>query len=607
MRAYTDVDGDSAAHYNQLMISLCQRANLPKDLISAYQYAGYLYQLKGDYYQCIRFCFKALPLAEKLQDYTRMAASCGGLAHAYYKLKDYKRAHDRCQQGIRVLNEHPAAYDAYVHATILNTLGATYREQGNLKQALTTNTMMYTLAKKENKPWYEAQGLNAIGQLYNDMGDLVNAWIYYRKALPLCRAQGVDLECNVLMNMAQLYLKQQNWKQALVYANMARKKALRVKNSSIVAEADETLYKTYRQAGKTTKALQAYERFVLLRDSILKEKNQHRIETLQAEYDNVRKTSELQKQQVELLSQRVNNQQLKQTRNDLFATVAVILIIAGLLLWNNRRLQAKKDEIDQQRGLLEKAREELASSNKNLEIRVAERTAELLNANQSLIQKNEEIKQALFKGQTIERKRVALELHDNLSSLLSAVNMSIQSLNPNNLSEPEQSLYRSVKQLIQNAYAEVRNISHNILPAELDRDGLAPTLTAFLDKLNQSLSTQFTLALTGLTERLPVEIEFNIYSIVLELINNAIKHAKATAVRIELVRNNNGVDITVTDNGIGMGQQTGKRGVGLQNIQARLDSLGGTFGVLLPNELGTRICINIPIETVSTNGNAQTA
>lgn len=238
---------------------------------------------------------------------------------------------------------------------------------------------------------------------------------------------------------------------------------------------------------------------------------------------------------------------------------------------------------------------------------MAERTAELLSANQSLIRKNDEIKQALFKGQTIERKRVALELHDNLSSLLSAVNMSIQSLNPHNLSEPEQSLYRSVKQLIQNAYAEVRNISHNILPAELDRDGLAPTLTTFLDKLNQSLAIRFSLVLTGLTERLPVEIEFNVYSIVLELLNNAIKHAHATSVQIELARTNEGMNISVSDNGIGMGQQTGKRGVGLQNIQARLDSLGGTFGVRLPNELGTRIHINIPIETVSLDGNVQIA
>ncbi|MBO0930819.1 ATP-binding protein [Fibrella aquatilis] len=601
VRAYLNLNVDSSAHYNEQLIGLCLRANMPKELIHAYQYAGYLYQIKGDYYQSIRFHYKALPLTEKQKEYTLMAASYGWLAHAYFSLKDYKRAYAFCQQGIDTLQHHPAAYDVYVHATILNTLGATYREQGKLTQALKTNQDLYTMAKKAgvSTQWYEVQGLNAIGQLYNELGDTTNAWLHYRQALPLSRALGsVDLECSLLLNMGQLCLKQKNWQQALIYANMARAKAVRTKNSSNVAEADETLYKTYRQTGETAKALQAYERFVLLKDSLQKEKNEHRIETLQAEYDNVQKTSTLQQQQVEMLSQRVNNQQLTQTRNGLFATVAIILVVAGLLLWNNRRLQAKNREIDLQRGLLETARADLANSNKNLEHRVAERTAELLSANQSLLQKNAEIKQALFKGQTIERKRVALELHDNLSSLLSAVNMSIQSLNPHNLSEPEQSLYRSVKQLIQNAYAEVRNISHNILPAELDRDGLAPTLTTFLDQLNHSLAIRFSLVLTGLSARLPVEIEFNVYSIVLELVNNAIKHANATAVRVELTRTDEGIAIAVSDDGVGMGQQTGKRGVGLQNIQARLDSLGGTFSVLQPHEPGTRIRIHIPVDIV---------
>lgn len=276
MRAYIDVNVDSSAQYNLRMVGLCQRANLQKDLIYAYQYAGYLYQVKGDYYQCIRFYYKALPLAEKLKEYTRMAASYGGLAHAYYSLKDHKRAYTFCQQGITVLQKHPTAFDAYVHATILNTLGATYRGQGKLRESLKTNQAIYKLAKREGKPWYEAQGLNAIGQIYNEMGDTAKAWIYYQKALPLCRELGsVDLECSLLLNMGQLCLKQKDWKQALTYANTAREKALRTRNSSIVAEADETLYKIYRHTGETTKSLLAHERFVLLKDSLFKEKNQH--------------------------------------------------------------------------------------------------------------------------------------------------------------------------------------------------------------------------------------------------------------------------------------------------------------------------------------------
>lgn len=181
--------------------------------------------------------------------------------------------------------------------------------------------------------------------------------------------------------------------------------------------------------------------------------------------------------------------------------------------------------------------------------------------------------------------------------------MSIQSINPQNLSDAEQTVYRNVKHLIQNAYAEVRNISHNILPAELEREGLSVTLTTLVNQLNQNSPLTFLLTITGLQKRLPVEIEFNVYSILLELINNAIKHAKATTVSISLLKTNLGIDVSVRDNGVGIGQSIDKRGIGLQNVQARLESLGGTFTIVLPADKGTRINIKIPIETVRTNGN----
>lgn len=600
-RAYTDVNVDSSVYYNTLMISLCSRAALQRERIYAYQYAGYLHQVKGDYDQAIPFHYKALSLAEKLKQYPRIAASYGGLAHTYASLNEFARAVRFCEQGLAILRHHP---DTYVQVSILNTLGGIYREQGRLHEALTTNQTLYQLAKAHHHAWYESQGLHAIGWVYREMGDLTKALRYYENALILCRhVRSVDLEGSILLHITDVYVQQNAWPQALRFCKLARQKANQVRNSSLVAEADEKLYKIYKQTGQTANALAAYEAFVVLKDSLSKETNQQRIEMLQAQYDNVQKTNALQRERVERLAQQNRSQQLAQTRNGLLLGTIVALFMASLLFWNNRRLQAKNREIDRQRTLLETARQQLADVNKSLETRVDQRTAELVSANRELIQKNEDIKEALFKGQTIERKRVALELHDNLSSLLSAVNMSIQSINPQNLSEAERAVYQNVKHLIQNAYAEVRNISHNILPAELEREGLATTLTALIDRLNQNSAVQFTLTSTGLRERLPVEIEFNVYSIVLELVNNAIKHAQATTVGINLLRTGSGVNLSITDDGVGLGQHQTKRGVGLQNIQTRLDSLGGTFTILLPTERGTRIHINIPIETVRLHDN----
>ena len=612
MNAYAEVKIDSSVYYNRLIISLCKDPKLQRELIYAYQYAGYLYQIKGDYRKSIWFHYKALSLAEKLKEYTRMARSLGALAHAYTgfkNFKDYPRILKLCQQGLNLLRKYP---DTTIQLSILNVRGTIYREQGKLTDALNVNQDMYKLAQTERIQWYEAQGLQAIGWVYKEMGDMTKALDYTKRALDVCCEKRqddlkgrVDLKGNILANIADVYIRQKKWQQALVYCKQAKLIAVSTNNSSVLAESEEQFYKIFKNTGEPTKALNAYENFVFLKDSLSKVTNEQGIEMLQAQYDNVQKTNAWQKERVRRLAGENINLQLAKARNWLFMGIVAALLVAALLFWINRRLQVKNWEINRQRILLETAGRQLTDINKTLETRVEERTADLVNINRELIQTNEKIKEALFKGQTIERKRVALELHDNLSSLLSAVNMSMQFINPQNLSESEQSIYRNVKQLIQNAYAEVRNISHNILPAELEREGLTATLTTLVGQLNQNLPLQFSLTITDLRERLLVGIEFNVYSIVRELINNAIKHAKATTINISLYRTNDGIDLTVTDDGVGMGQNHDKRGVGLQNIQTRLESLDGTFTTLLPTEKGTRILIKIPIETNGFNGNGR--
>lgn len=594
VKAYFDVDIDSASAYNKQLIALCERAKLKKDLIYAFQYAGYLYQVKGDFHQSIRYHYKALPLAEELKQYRRMAASYGWLAHAYTSLREFRKATVLCKKGLLVLRSHP---DSYIQSSILNVQGAIYRQQGKLQQALQVNQLLYAVAKAGGHSWYEAQGLHAIGWVYKEMNEAPRALEYFNQALTLARKVGsVDLQGSILLNISKLHYSQGAWKNAFTYCNTVIGLAQNVKNSSLESEAFEQLYKIFKKTNRPLKALIAYENFVALRDSLSKEKTDHRIETLQAQYDNIQKSNELHKKQLEVLAH-------QRARNALYFAIAGVLLVAALLFWNNSRLQSANGLINGQKELLEMARKELADTNKRLESRVQERTRELVDANRELTIKNEEIKKALFKGQTIERKRVAIELHDNLSGLLSAVNMSIQHINLQYLPEPEQSVYQNIRHLIQSAYAEVRNISHNILPAELEKEGLICTLSSLVGKLNQNSPLQFSLTMAGFDQRLPVEIEFNAYSIVLELINNAIKHAKANAVTISLNRTEYGIDLIVTDDGVGIGNAHDKRGVGLQNIQSRLESLGGTFEAIRPQEQGTRITIKIPVEMEFVNGN----
>ncbi len=595
MRHYGEHKIDSSFYYSKQLISFCQEQKLDRELTYAYLYIGYLYSLNRNFSQSIVVHYKALALAKKLNQHARIARALGGLAHAYLGLEKNEKALAFGRQGLAVLSKHP---DPNAKASILNDIGAIYRTQGELLKALQINQELLTLARQHSMQWHEAQGLQAIGWVYKEMGNITQALAFSQRALGVIRQKRatdvsgrVDLEANILANIASIYIRTQKWLQALQLSRQVKEMALRLGNGTVLAESEEQLYQIYKHTGQTALALSAYEHFVFLRDSLSKGTNEQRIELLSAQYKYEQSQNELLTKQNKLFLSELYNKLL-------IAGISIFLMLAALLLWNNRRLQARNHKIDQQRGLIEEAGKQLADINRTLENRVEERTKELVDANNELILKNEEIKAALFKGQTIERKRVALELHDNLSSLLSAVNMNMQSINPQNLPVNEQGIYQNLRLLIQNAYAEVRNISHNILPAELEKEGLAIALTKRISQFNQNSALRINMTISGLEERLPVQFEVNIYSIVHELVNNAIKHAQASTITICLLRSTTDINLSVEDDGIGLGPQTPKRGVGFQNIQTRLDSLGGTLEIIQPIENGTRIDIKIPVDMV---------
>lgn len=599
MQAYATIQIDSSMRYNARLIQLSRSLGYELSLLDNYVFAGYLNRVKGKYFESVRFLYKALVIGEKRKVYPRIAYIYYSLAHSYFYLKNYQKSFGFCEKALALLKKYP---DPTTEMEILNVYGENYKQKKEYGQAIDQYRRISNLAKSNKDIWHEAVSLNEIGLAYQEMGELTKSASFYREALVLAKQTGsFDLEGNILLNLTNLLTTQQNWSEALHYALIIKQRSSAMKNTSLLLDTQKKLHELYKKTGRIRDALDAYEQFVILKDSLSHETNQNRIEALQAQYENVQKENTLKKQQVLLLSQQNNNQQLAQTRNGLFGGIFGILLVAGLLFWNNRRLQSKNQQISQQTLLLESARGQLATINQSLELRVQERTQALLEANAELIRKNEEIKAALFKGQTIERKRVAIELHDNLSSLLSALNMSIQGIDPKGLSEKEQAVYKNIRQMMTNAYAEVRNISHNILPTDLEQKGLCAILDGLVAKLNENTPIHFSFC-TTLADRLPVELEFNLYSISLELINNVIRHAQATETSILLSQKPESIQLVISDNGRGFREES-KQGMGLQNIQSRLDALGGTFDVITDQLSGTKISLQIPVDVPISNRN----
>ena len=133
------------------------------------------------------------------------------------------------------------------------------------------------------------------------------------------------------------------------------------------------------------------------------------------------------------------------------------------------------------------------------------------------------------------------------------------------------------------------------MPAGLEKEGLLITIGQLLEKINLNKQLSFIFESKGMEQRLPVQIELNVYSIVLELINNIIKHSEATKATISMVNHNDIFNLQVKDNGVGLESDNGSLGHGMNNIKSRIEALDGSFVFNSENKKGASFDIRIPL------------
>lgn len=211
---------------------------------------------------------------------------------------------------------------------------------------------------------------------------------------------------------------------------------------------------------------------------------------------------------------------------------------------------------------------------------------------QSLVHEAQQRKvQYYLEGLEVERKRLAKELHDNVSNELLAIKMKITD---------GTSSCEEIMDTLQTLQAEVRGISHDLMPPIFKYASLSEILQDYVYQHNQPGQTELELLLEPEDnfDNLSQKVSLEIYRIVQEAVGNSLKHAQATLVKIILVREDNKVKLTVSDNGRGFEQQTGKTGIGLTIIKERVENLRGTLTLNSAPEKGTELIVEIDLENL---------
>lgn len=205
-----------------------------------------------------------------------------------------------------------------------------------------------------------------------------------------------------------------------------------------------------------------------------------------------------------------------------------------------------------------------------------------------------EIYNAVVKAEEEERMRFARELHDGISPILSTVKLYSQSfINSNNV-DFQKELSKRIESTTNEAIISLSEISNKLSPHVLKNFGLVEAIKSFSNNIQQAthIKIQFD---SNLKERIPENIEITFYRTLTELINNTVKHAKASTIDIQLVKGQN-LMLFYSDNGIGLGKNDNNKGMGIFNIKNRIQSLGGSFEISNKPSKGFSVTIKAPLK-----------
>lgn len=585
-------------------LSLAKKLYFSPGIASAYHLIGIHYELRKDYKTAIKYYQQAINFSEKEPYSTNSTNSYATLLNLYFYLADYPHAMEVISREMRFAQK---ANDKRRIAHCNNILGWIYFKQENFKEAekyydlyinnskeLKDSVLLahalgevadvYIREKKftqskyalfttiqicdnllvnpgnqnvnQINTWalqYKVKALYRLGKTYKLTGELQKALNYSLEAIKFA-TQNATTKYDIAsyyINAGDVYKEMKEFKKALPYLVYGLNVSKEIQHRENTMNAAETLSQTYALQQKYDSAFFFYKLFVGIKDSTINNETKANIAAIQGQFDLEKKDKEIARQQ--------------QIRNILIGSFVFILILI-LLLYNSYRLtQKNKDQLTYNR------------------------------------QQNE-LFNTIVSTQDKERKRIAQDIHDSLGSVLSAAKLKLSSLEENRkpFSGDQLEKYQTTLILLNEASTELRNISHNIMPATLSKLGLVAAIRNLVDKISTNTGLHISFTTYKLEERLEETVEVSIYRIILELINNIVKHATATKSSIQLVRYPAYINLMVEDDGKGFNKEEvsdEKKGIGLGNILSRVEYLKGTMEIDSSPGKGTTFIIEIPYKS----------
>jgi len=522
---------------------------------------GNIFQYRGDYRQAIEYYFKAIPFAEKVAATDISVADpliriYTSAATALLQLKEYSRALyylDKAEVLAHRMNLVKNLPAVYVSKAIV------YERMGAGKKAWAYSQQALSLATQFRMEEIEFMAMMNFGDILRENGKPREAIPYLDAALRLRGNINLYYRAGALSSLGNCYFLLKDYPRAEQHFLSAYAKAAASRIPEYMLYIHQQLAELYLRMNDYRQAYEHHHAAYLLNDSLLNKDKMEAVNLLEVKYRTAESRREVAQKQLLINEQ---HRKLGQKNMWIVITIAGIAVLGALLLGFFRNYRQRQRLYEEQ-------------------IRNMKQEQEI------------ELLQAMMQGEEKERIRFAHELHDGISSQLSAMKLYLDTVRVRNPALPIQEELGQMMQLLADTSTDVRKTAHNLMPDGLIRQGLEEAIRSFCTFISKG-DLQVEVQTYGDLGNLESGLELSIYRAIQELVHNIVKHARATQA-IVLVSNRDGIlRITIEDNGTGMGQQPSEAGgIGLDSLQRRIQAMGGQLIIESGEGKGTTVYIEL--------------
>lgn len=626
---------ESAGYFKKSEELLIKLRNT-RALGTLYHNAGSLYTEKGDNDLAIEYLIKSLAIQETTGDTKMIGATQSNIGRLLYQTKNYPKA---IEYFLLSIQSNTRARDwrnlGIAHINLANV----YAEQLNYPRALQELDKGLQRFKQVDFKRGIQLCSNNLGAINLRQGNYDTSIYYFKQGLQIARENqnqsGVAL---IEQNIGFAYTNLKNYPEALKWFNQAELTAAKY-------GADQFTYgEIYNHRatldsmmGNYSSALAYRTRVMSMNEKSLNDKVIRQVNELQTRYETERKEFRINllSKSDSIKSLAIANQQLAINQNkyriaqqELELADNELKIISDSLLLSEQKEKLLRNQLEN--NIKEEQINNLNKLNRIRELEVAQKnnlialvgisTIALLALGYLLYRRNKQQQEKIHHRKILqqqqqaaidiitaeeeERKRIASDLHDGVGQLMSAAWLNLKAVSDqmSNARPEDVQLIGKTLALVNESCKEVRQVSHNMMPNALLMKGLINAVREFIGQIDQR-SIQINLQTDGLNIAIPSHIESVLYRVIQESVNNVIKHAQASELDISIHQEEDAIDVMIEDNGRGFdkNKRAADAGIGLQNIQSRIDYLRGTVEWNTAPGKGTVVAIYIPLNNTAGN------